>query len=590
MNAPRVSARREKSTEGEAWLRGYRSQARAPLALATAAGLTAGVLLILQAWLLARAVDAVTIEGRGLAEVWRWLVPMLGVFLLRALANVAADGAAFTAAARIKRVLRAQLFDRLAALGPGWMRSRRSGEIANIVVDGVEGIETYFAAYLPKKTMAAFVPVAVLVAVFPRDWISGLILMITAPIVPLFMIIVGKGAESLNQRQWRRLALMGAHFFDVIEGLTTLKLFNASRREAETVARISDDYRKTTMEVLRVAFLSSLVLEFFATVSVAMVAVFIGFRLLARELDFLPGFFALLLAPEFYRPLREMGAQHHARMEAIGAADGLIDCLSSPLPETERVRPAPLAKDERLSIAFEGVGFAHGEDAPAVEDISFTLAQGECVALIGPSGAGKTTIGQLLMGFLEPQQGCILVNGADLREIDEAQWRARLGWMPQRCTLFWGSVADNIRLAAPEAPAEAVAAAASAAQASDFIAALPAGFDTRLGDGGQGLSGGQIQRVALARLFLKKAEVLVLDEATAALDRETAGRVVRALRRECADSAMLFITHDLEAASLADRILVLDRGRIVEAGAPAELAARDGPSARLTALLQGEAA
>ena len=216
--------------------------------------------------------------------------------------------------------------------------------------------------------MAAFVPVAVLVAVFPQDWVSGLILSITAPIVPLFMIIVGKGAESLSQRQWRRLALMGAHFFDVIEGLTTLKLFNASRREAETIARISDDYRKTTMEVLRVAFLSSLVLEFFATVSVAMVAVYIGFRLLAREMDFLPGFFALLLAPEFYRPLREMGAQHHARMEAIGAADGLIACLSAPLPEPRRVaprgRPRRLA-GERLHIAFEGVGFAHGEDAPA---------------------------------------------------------------------------------------------------------------------------------------------------------------------------------------------------------------------------------
>ena len=584
MSTPRTSARRGK--DGEAWLRGYRGRARAPLACATAAGLAAGGLLIVQAWLLARAVDAVTIQGEGLAAVWRWLVPLLGVLILRALANAAADGMAFAAAARIKRGLRAELFDRIAALGPGWMGSQRSGEMANVFVDGVEGVEKYFAAYLPKKTMAAFVPAAILVAVFPKDWVSGLILLITAPVVPIFMIVVGKGAESLNQRQWRRLALMGAHFFDVIEGLTTLKLFNASRREAETVARISQDYRKTTMEVLRVAFLSSLVLEFFATVGVAMVAVYIGFRLLAREMDFLPGFFALLLAPEFYRPLREMGTQHHARMEALGAADGLIACLSAPLPERGTAQKAPPA-GERLRIRFEGVGFAHGEDAPGVEEISFELAQGECVALIGPSGAGKTTIGQLLMGFLTPQRGRILVNGADLREVDQSQWLARLGWMPQRSTLFYGSVADNIRLAAPRATAEAIAAAATAAQASDFIAALPAGFDTQLGDGGQGLSGGQAQRVALARLLLKKADVLVLDEPTAALDRETARRVVLALRSECADSAMLLITHDLEAASVADRVLVLDHGRIIEAGAPAELTARGGPSARL---LQGEAA
>lgn len=590
-NAPRQGT----AKENEAWLRRRRGQARGPLALATTAGGIGGLLLIPQAWLLARAVDAVTIEGKALADVWRWLLPLLGVLLLRAVANAAADGMAAAGAARIKRALRAQLFDRIAALGPAWMHGQRSGEISGVLVDGVDGVEKYFANYLPQKTLAAFVPLAVLAAVFPKDWVSGLILAITAPIVPLFMIIVGKGAESLNQRQWRRLALLGAHFFDVLEGLTTLKLFNASRREAETIARISDDYRKTTMEVLRVAFLSSLVLEFFATLGVAMVAVFIGFRLLTRHMDFLPGFFALLLAPEFYRPLREMGAQHHARSEAIGAADGLIPLLAPEAAEGgDDKHPAPPAveplRGEPLRIRFEGVGFTHAESGQGVQGISFTLAQGECVALVGPSGAGKTTIGQLLMGFLEPACGRVLVNGVDLREIDPAGWRARLGWMPQRCTLFYGSVADNIRLGDPEASPDAVAAAAQAAEAADFIEALPAGFDTGLGDAGQGLSGGQIQRVALARLFLKHPDVLVLDEATAALDRETAGRVIRTLRRRCAESAMLFITHDLEAARAADRVLVLEQGRIVEAGAPAALAGRNGPYARVSALLEEDAA
>ncbi|HEY2049841.1 MAG TPA: thiol reductant ABC exporter subunit CydD [Caulobacteraceae bacterium] len=585
MAAANFSPRQGTAAENEAWLRRRRGQARGPLALATTAGGIGGILLIPQAWLLARAVDAVTIEGRALADVWRYLVPLLGVLVLRAVANAAADGMAAAAAARIKRALRAQLFDRIAALGPAWMRAQRSGEISGVLVDGVEGVEKYFANYLPQRTLTAFVPLAILVAVFPKDWISGLILTITAPILLLFMVIVGKGAESLNQRQWRRLALLGAHFFDVLEGLTTLKLFNASRREADTIARISDEYRETTMEVLRVAFLSSLVLEFFATIGVAMVAVFIGFRLLTHHMDFLPGFFALLLAPEFYRPLREMGAQHHARGEAIGAADGLIACLELAAPEgaDDRRRSAPAG--EPLRIRFEGVGFTYAESGVGVQDISFTLAQGECVALVGPSGAGKTTIGRLLMGFLEPVCGRVLVNGIDLSEIDPAEWRARLGWMPQRSTLFFGSVAENIRLGDPAASPEAVAAAAEAAAAAEFIEALPDGFDTRLGDAGQGLSGGQIQRVALARLFLKHPDVLVLDEATAALDRETAARVIRALRRRCAHSAMLFITHDLEVALAADRVLVLEDGRIVEAAMPDALS-----YGRLSAHLQERAA
>ncbi|MGZ2488131.1 ATP-binding cassette subfamily C protein CydD [Rhizobium pisi] len=590
--APR---RREAAKRDEAWLRGRLAPARGRLRLAIGAGAVAGVILIAQAWCLALIINRVTIGGGDLGGLWPQLLLLLGLFVLRACALGGVEIASSAAAARVKRVLRADLFDRIAALGPAWMQRQRSGDVVNTLVDGVEEIEKFYASYLPQMALTVFIPLAILVVTFPEDWISGLIMLITAPMVPVFMIIIGKGAESLNQRQWRRLARMSAHFFDVIEGLTTLKLYNASRREVEVIAEISEAYRQSTMSVLRVAFLSSLVLEFFATLSIALVAVFIGFRLYYHEMSFLPGFFVLLLAPEFYRPLRDMGTQYHARMEAIGAAEGLIRVLSAPLLKT----PADgrrLAAGEALQIEFESVSFHHsaeecGEEAvnlagggplrpgEGIENVSFTLARGECVALLGPSGAGKTTLAELLMRFHSPQSGRILVNGQDLQALDEIDWIRRIAWMPQRPTLFWGSVIDNIRLGTPAATPAAVSAAAKAAQITGFIARLPQGYETDLGDGGQGLSGGEIQRLALARLFLKRADLVVLDEPTAALDRATARKVLQAVARLKAGSAMLLITHDLEAAQIADRILVLDNGRVVESGSPSELIRRGGLNA-----------
>ncbi|WP_132956783.1 thiol reductant ABC exporter subunit CydD [Rhizobium sp. BK251] len=563
MAGPRQMLNRSAARQQETWLRSYIRNVRFPLSLAVGAGTLSGILMIAQAWLLACVVNAVTIEGQGLAEVWHWLTPLLGVIVARAIVGSFVDIAAFSAAATVKHGLRRRLYDHISALGPAWMQRQRSGEVANTLVDGVEEIEKYYANYLPQTALAALLPLAVLFAAFPADWVSGLIFLVTAPLIPLFMIIIGKGAESLNQRQWGRLSRMSAHFFDVIEGLTTLKLFNASRREAEVVARISDEYRSSTMSVLRVAFLSSLVLEFFSTVSIALAAVFIGFRLYYRELDFLSGFFVLLLAPEFYRPLRDMGAQYHARMAAIAASESIIRCLQTALLERP-ANPLPLPLRRKLRIDFEGVCFSHDDDGQGLQNISFALSQGECVALVGPSGAGKTTIGQLLLGFLRPQSGQIRVNGVDLYDLDENEWLSRVSWVPQKPTLFYGSIGDNIRLGAPEASVEAVRAAAVQAQADGFIERLPAGYETLLGDGGQGLSGGEIRRVALARAFLKDADLIILDEATGALDRQTATRLMGSVRQMTSKSAVLFITHDLEAARTADRIITIERGRIVD--------------------------
>ncbi|MGC9270488.1 thiol reductant ABC exporter subunit CydD [Acidiphilium sp.] len=568
----------------DAWLRRFIPRVRIPLTATVAFGALGGLLLILQAWLLARIVNAVVITNHNLAFVEPWLWAMLGTFALRAIVTALGDAIGFEAVARVKHDIRRDLYAKIEALGPAWTRRQRTGDITNTLIDGVEALEKYYANYLPQMALAVFIPLSILVFVFPAYWVAGIIMLVTAPLIPVFMILVGKGTERLNQRQWRKLARMSAYFFDAIEGLTTLKLFSASRAEAQVIAQVSDEYRRDTMEVLRVAFLSSLVLEFFATISVAMVAVYIGFSLYYRDMQFLPGFFVLLLAPEFYRPLRSMGTQYHARMEAIGAAEQIVKILDLPLAAIEQ--PIAIALPAApLRISFEHVDFAYQPDDPTLTDISFTLARGERVALVGPSGAGKTTISHLLLGFLAPQGGCIRINGTDLREIDEATWLRRVAWLPQRPTLFHGSVIDNIRLGL-DADEAAVRAAARLAHADDFIAGLPHGYATILGDRGQGLSGGEIQRIALARAFLKNADLVVLDEAAASLDPATAAMITAAIARLAQDRATLVIAHHLDSVADADRILVLDHGRIIEAGTHRSLLDRAGLYAEMQALYQ----
>ena len=486
-------------------------------ALPSASVPVVGLLLIVQAWLLAHVVDRVVIDHLGLAAVWRYLWGMLAVFVARAVVALFADAVAFEAAAAVKQTLRGELTRKIAALGPGFVAGQRTGDLTNLLLESVDELGKYYAEYLPQMPLAAFIPAAILVFVFPTDWVSGIIMLITAPLIPFFMILIGKGTERLNQRQWRKLAWMSAHFFDVIEGLTTLKLFNASRAEGEIIGRISDDYRRSTMDVLRVAFLSSLVLEFFATISIAMIAVYVGFRLYYGDMHFLPGFMVLLLAPEFFRPLRAMGTQYHARMEAIGASERIVALLETPVP----ARPAgqhTLSSSERLDIRFRDVGFAYRAGEPVLQGIDFGFARGERVALVGPSGSGKSTIARLLLGFDVPDEGSITIDDTDLRDVAPESWFARIAWMPQAPTLFHGSIGDNIRLGQPGADAEAVRRAAAAANAAAFIERLPQGYDTIVGDRGQGLSGGEIRRVALARAFLKNADLIILDEPTASLD------------------------------------------------------------------------
>lgn len=562
------------------WLKARQAAVAGPLRRAGLLAALAGCLVVPQAFLLAKAITLVVIEGAGLDAAMAWLWPLPVLFLLRFLLNQIADSAAMAGATAVKAAVRADLVNHLQRLGPAGVRGRASGALAASAIEGVEALEPYYARYVPHMLAVAVVPLAVLVAVLPRDWISGAVLLVTGPVIPLFMLLIGLGTERLNQRQWQKLARLGGRLLDALQRLPTLKMLNATEREAHILALVSEDYRRATMKVLRVAFLSSLMLEFFATVGIALVAVLIGFRLLYGEMGFEVGLFALLLAPEFYAPLRQLGADYHARMEAIGAAGGIVALLDLPLPPDGTQR---LDLGRRIDIAVEDVGFAYEPGTPVLRQVSLALRPGTITALVGPSGAGKSSLLALLLAERRPEAGRILVNGHDLAGMARDHWLEHVGLVPQRPYMFAGTVRENIALADPDAPLEKVRAAARMAGADDFLAALPQGYETPLGEHGHSLSGGQAQRIALARAFLKEAPVVLMDEATTGLDAATEAGITAALARLARDRTVLVVAHRLRTVRLADRIAVLADGAIVEEGTHAGLAS--GPT-RYAALLR----
>ncbi|HTH61275.1 MAG TPA: thiol reductant ABC exporter subunit CydD [Paraburkholderia sp.] len=558
------------------WLTARASGVRSGIRLAVTLSMGGGLLVVVQAALLAWIADRVTMHGAGLPSVWPVLIAMLPIFGLRVVLVRMAERAAFVSAASIRSELRSALLRKLHALGPAWLKQQASGALATHVVAGIEALEGYYARWLPGRALTVWLPVAILVVVFPVDWISGVVLLVTAPLIPLFMILLGKGAAEANQRQWKQLSILGARFLDSLQGITTLKLFNASRREAVVVARLSEAYRSSTMKVLRIAFLSSVTLGFLATLGIALVAVLVGFHLFYGKITLLRGLFVLLLAPEFYMPLRTLGSHYHERMDAIGAAEQIADILAIPEPLEPRSVTAPLAASERYTIRFERVCHAWTPNQPVLNGLSLVAEPERITALVGQSGAGKSTVLSLLLGFTRASGGTISINGQSLAEIDEADWLSRVAWVPQRAHVFVGSVLDNLLIARPDADMAAVRAAAVSAGADDFIMSLPDGYHTQLAERGAGLSGGQIQRLALTRAFLKDAPVLLLDEPTASLDVHTQRQIHDTLKQLARGRTVLLIAHRLATAQLADTIVVLEHGEAAQCGTPAQLRADDG--------------
>ena len=553
---------------------------RLGLALAVGCGLLGGVLMVGQARILSLVIDRVFLGGQTLAGGWVYLAALGGIALVRALFQWVQQVAASRVALHIKSDLRDRLVAHLAALGPAYSQGERSGELSHTLVEGVDALDAYFSQYLPQLALAGLVPFTILALVLPLDLLSGVVLLVTAPLIPVFMILIGHTAESLTRRQYTALSRMSAHFLDTLQGLTTLKLFNRSREQIEAIARITDRYRQTTLGVLRVAFLSAFVLEMVGTIGTAIVAVEIGLRLLHGRLPFVDALFILLLTPDFYLPLRTLGVRFHSGMAGTAAAQRIFEVLETPLPAG--LPASRSAYPVHGPIRFEGVHYAYEDgERPALNGVSLEIGLGQTVALVGPSGGGKSTIVSLLLRFIEPQQGMITVGGLPLREIPAGVWREQVAWVPQRPYLFNGSVAENIALARPDATRHAIVQAAQLAQAHAFIEALPQGYDTPIGERGARLSGGQTQRIALARAFLKNAPLVILDEPTANLDPEHEALIQQAMERLRQGRTALVVAHRLNTVIRADRIFVLLGGRVVQSGIHRALARQPGVYRRL---------
>ncbi|MFE4262975.1 thiol reductant ABC exporter subunit CydD [Streptomyces sp. NPDC056883] len=536
----------------------YARSTRLFLGAVVALGLAGAGLVVGQAMLIAEIVVGAFEDGLDGSALRTPLLLLAAVALGRGLVAWLTELAAHRASAAVKSELRGRLLERAADLGPGWLSGQRTGSLVALATRGVDALDDYFSRYLPQLGLAIVVPVAVLARIVTEDWVSAAIIVVTLPLIPLFMILIGMATQSRMDRQWRLLSRLSGHFLDVVAGLPTLKVFGRAKAQAESIRKITDDYRQATMRTLRIAFLSSFALELLATLSVALVAVTIGMRLVHGELDLYTGLVILVLAPEAYLPLRQVGAQYHAAAEGLAAAEEIFEVLETPVAASPGTASVPVPD---LRIELDGVAVRYdgrGEDSPG--PVSLTVEPGECVALTGPSGAGKSTLLQVLLGFVTPSAGRVLVGGADLAGLALEQWREQIAWVPQRPHLFAGTIAENVRLARPGAADAEVTAALADAGAWEFVRALPRGADTLLGEGGVGLSAGQRQRLALARAFLADRPVLLLDEPTAALDGETEAAVVEAVRRLAVGRTVLLVVHRPALLALADRVVRVGAG------------------------------
>jgi thiol reductant ABC exporter CydD subunit len=531
--------------------------ARGYLGLCVVLGTATAGLLIGQALLLAAAISAAFLSGLGLAALRTPLLLLAATAVARALLDWGQDVAGQRAAASVKSQLRSGLLEHAVRLGPGWVSGERSGELALLAVRGLDGLDGYIARYLPALVLAVIVPGAVLAALLGTDLTAGVTVALTLPLVPVFLVLVGQATQQRTDRQWRALSVLAGHFLDVVTGLPTLKVFGRARAQAETIRTVTDDHTRATMSTLRVAFLSALVLELVSTLSVALVAVGVGLRLVTGTLGLEPALAVLILAPEAYRPLRQLGVHHHAIAEGMGAASEVIDVLETQVPPEGGRYPVPDVA--RSTVLLDAVTVRYpGRGAPALADVSLEIRPGETVAVVGPSGCGKSTLATLLVGVVRPERGRVTVAGVDLAELDIGCWRRQLAHLPQHPRLLAGTIAENVRLADPAAPACAVRRALYAAGA-DFVDRLDRGMDTVLGEQGAGLSAGQRQRVALARVLLTAAPLLVLDEPTSGLDATSEHAVAEALCAEIATRTVVLITHRPALLELADRVVHLDR-------------------------------
>ncbi len=554
------------------WLKAQKKYAHGKLSKAIALGSLNGLLMILQTSILAYLIDLVIFSSEETQALSLTQISMVlvAVIVIRAVFGYFSECYSRRGAMLIKANIRSRLLHRLFQLGPSYTQTRGSAKLANLLNTGIDSLEDYFAGYLPVVAYCAVIPIAILIAVFPIDWQSGLILLVTAPMVPFFMILIGHKAQRLNEEHWSKLQRMSSHFLDIIQGLTQLKIFNASRREIAAVKKISDDYGDETMGILKIAFLSSFVLEFLASISIALVAVVLGFRLYYGDVDYVFALWVLLLAPEFYLPFRQLGTQYHAKMAGVTAAEDLVEVLNHAPTKSNNASEF----SSPFTINLKHINFAYPERANALTDINTCFSSQGLYAVIGDSGSGKSTLIDIILGFVQSNSGEVLLNDVPLTSSHRDIWLQHCGWISQRAEVFHGSLAFNIALSETY-DHELVLEALTKAGLETYLSSLGKGVETQVGEFGAGLSGGQMQRLALARVFYHQPDVLILDEPTSHLDKQTEQIITHSINTYAQDHLVIVIAHRLHTVINAKNIIVLEHGKIIESGTHQELLAQN---------------
>lgn len=559
-------------------LMGLLTEQKWPFLISVLTGVLGALMLVAQAWALSDVIDTVFQQ----APTWKTILPLVGLFALfstlRVLFGWAGHHEAKKGTLAIRKTLTERLSDTVAALGPSYTRSAQSGRIVTTLLKGVESVDAWFSQYIPQLFLALIIPVVILAAVFPADWLSGVILVVTAPLIPVFMILIGKRASAATEKQWNTMSRMSGHFLDMLQGLSTLKLFAQARTRRDGIAEASENFRHSTMQVLKIAFLSSLTLELVGTLGTAVVAVSIGVQMLGGHLAFRPGFFALLLVPDFYLTLRQLGTKFHAGMEGVTASKEMHEILdrSAEIPEAGS-RELNATDISSQPIVFEGVGYRFpGSDTPALDGISLTIELGTITALVGPSGAGKSTLLNLLLRFIEPTDGTILLGDRKAREFSLDSWYQEIAWVPQHPFLFNATIRENLLMARRHATPDEIDTALEQAGLLSMVRSLPAGLETMLGEEGARLSGGEAQRLSLALAFLKDAPLLLLDEPTSHTDPILEAQLRKAMSQLMRGRTVVMIAHRLETIRNADRIVVLNRGHLTQSGTHDELMTNEG--------------
>ncbi len=565
----------DKSLEKQliAWLRTQKTACGFYFHLTVISGVLTGFCLVGQAWLIATILHGVIILDLSSESFGVEYITLLVVVLFRAVLAFGRERFAFESGMRLRREIRRAVLDKLSVLGPVFVAGKPAGAWASLVLEQVEDLHDYYARYLPQMVLAVFVPLTFLVAVFPLNWAAGALLLVTAPLIPFFMVLVGWGAANANQKHFKALSQLSGYFMNRLNGLRTLKLFNRGEVELEAIEAASESFRQKTMSVLRIAFLSSAVLEFFSAISIALIAVYFGLGYLGymefgnygAPFSLFTGMFVLILAPEYYQPLRDLGTHYHAKAQAAGAAEELMKLMEydgpgavSALKETQDMgRPVTLMAEKFVVKSHSGERL--------IGPLDFTLHPGAHIAVVGPSGAGKTSLLNGILGFL-PYEGTLTVNGEPLNRIPMAQWRSRLAWLGQDPVLFQGSVKDNVALANPGMADTEIIQLLERARVIDFVERQPMGLDHPVGEQMTGVSVGVAQRIALARALGRKADVFILDEPTASLDRQSEQAVMASLNEAMLGIACLMVTHRSEQLVQMDEILVMDKGIVVQRG------------------------